>query len=140
MPVPNFCPRCGKPLNEKETVCSNCGLSFEESGSKEPNPYSIVSYRTASPWQEFRRQFGGVNVRLICFGLLAAAALVLAFWSASEIAKAAGNILTIRTDDGKTVNEVYYREMGTIYNGFAIFVRACGVFFAGVLVRFGLKK
>ena len=140
MPVPNFCPRCGKPLNEKETVCSNCGLSFEESGSKEPNPYSIVNYRSPSMWQEFRRQFGGVSVRLICFGLLAAAALVLSFWSASEIAKAAGNILTIRTTDGKTVNEVYYREMGTIYNGFAIFVRACGVFFAGVLVRFGLKK
>lgn len=139
MSVPSYCPRCGKPLKERENVCSNCGLNFETQDPAEENPYSGVPARR-SAWQEIGDLSGKIDIRLLCFGILAACVFVLSFWAAGRISDAAGQILQIRTSDGHTVNEVYYREVAGVYQGLALFFRACGVFFAAVLAEFGLSR
>lgn len=132
-----FCPRCGKPTEMGETTCTNCGLNLDPASAganigfeKAPESDLQIIMERVSTW----------NIRLIIFCMFALAVLILCFIAAYDISNASGQILQIRTADGKTINEVYYREMAKIYSGYAMFIRACGVFFFGVLVRLGFKK
>lgn len=141
MSIPNFCPRCGKPLQPNESVCSNCGLDFKPQDEHDGvNPYAIVNRQQISLWEGIRALFAKIDKKLFLFCILAVAVLGMCFWSAYDISHAAGQILQIRTSEGHTVSEVYYRDMGGVYHGIAVFFRACGIFFAGILVKCGLSK
>lgn len=139
MPSNFNCPRCGKPIDSGVPVCPNCGLSLSPPSNSEDKAYSMISYPQPTAGSALKILLNKVNVRLVCFCLLAAAVLVLCFWSANSIASAARQMQQIRTSDGHTVSEVFDRDLGQVYGGLAMFVRACGVFFTGALVWFGLK-
>lgn len=141
MSIPNFCPRCGKPLQQNESICSNCGLDFRPQDEHDQvNPYAIMTHQQVSPWEGVKALFAKINKKLFFFCILAIIVLGMSFWSAYNISHAANQILQIRTSEGHTVSEVYYRYMGSVYNGTAMFFRTCGIFFAAVLVKCGLPK
>lgn len=139
MPSNFNCPRCGRPIDDGTFVCPNCGLNLSAPSNSAEKPYSMVNYQEPTARSALKILLNKGNVRLVCFGLLAAAVLVLCFWSANSIASASNQMQQIRTSDGRTVGEVFDRELGQVYGGLAMFVRACGVFFTGALIRFGLK-
>lgn len=140
MPSPFYCPRCGKPMDEKAPVCPNCGLNLSSSTDRTDAAYSMINYQEQSAGSAFKILMNKINVRLICFCIFAAAVLVLCFFAANTISGAAAKIQQIRTTDGHTVSEVFDRELGQIYSGFATFIRACGIFFSAVLIRCGWKE
>ena len=133
-----FCPRCGKPAEMGEMICSNCGLKFDVTNQgtdvgfgQPPAPTDI---------QIIIERISKLNIKMIIFDLFALTVLVLSFIAANKISGSGSQIIQIRSTGGNTVNEVYYREMGSIYIGLAMFIRACGIFFFSVLVSLGLKK
>ncbi len=131
-----FCPRCGKPAENGELVCSNCGLDFATlNPAYAPEPESALA-----EVRVIAKRLKKLNIRLICFSLIALSILIISFVAAQKISGSALQITQIRTSGGSTVNEVYYREMGNIYEGYAMFIRECGVFFATILVGLGLKR
>jgi hypothetical protein len=131
-----YCPRCGKPAENGELVCSNCGLDFATlNPAYAPKPESALA-----EVKEIAKGLKKLNIRLICFSIIALSILIISFIAAQKISGSAFEITQIRTSGGSTVNEVYYREMGKIYEGYAMFIRECGVFFATVLVGMGLRR
>ena len=58
----------------------------------------------------------------------------------SLIARGGANIGDIRSVGGKTMEEAYYLELGTIYKGYALAVRTFGRVTAAVLAWMGIKK
>ena len=54
--------------------------------------------------------------------------LIMFFISASKISDAGRNISRISSVGGKTLEEAYYTEVGEAYNGYALALRAFGIF------------
>ena len=133
-----YCPRCGKPIAAGDVICSGCGLSLYET-----NPESIAGLGNppeSTELQLFAKRISELNIKLICFSLIAVVILIISFIAASKIANSAAQIMQIRTSGGQTVSEVYDRQMANIYIGYAMFIRVCGIFFSSVLVHLGLNS
>lgn len=134
-----FCPKCGANIEEGITVCPNCGLDINtiEQGLK-PMATSTVAV-AGNVASESTKKAGNIVVKIIYFAL-AAIVLIMFFIAASNIASGGSEIMQIQSVGGKTLEEAYYYELGLIYAGYAMIARALGIFFASVLVWFGLKK
>lgn len=74
-----------------------------------------------------------------CMGI-AIAILFLAFSGASSLQEGGENIGRISSVGGRTMEERYYTNLELIYTGFAYFVRAFGIFGAGLFAYLGFKK
>jgi hypothetical protein len=138
-----FCPRCGKQVAREERICSNCGLNLEITNPNIDKAYISNGFEESphpTDLQLIIQRISTWNFRLIVFSVIALTVLVLSFIAAYKISGSADQIMKIRTTGGQTLNEVYDREMGNIYAGFAMFIRACGIFFSFVLVELGLKN
>ncbi len=79
-------------------------------------------------------------LKLIIFCVLAVIVLVLCMVAAGQIASHGEEISLIESVGGKTLEEAYYTELGGIYGGIAMTIRALGLFGAGVLAYLGLKS
>jgi predicted nucleic acid-binding Zn ribbon protein len=135
-----YCPRCGKPAEPGEKICSNCQLDFETMSPDSNVNFSPDLEPQLVNIQLISERLRKVNIKLICFSLIALSILIITFLSADKVSNSAYQITQIRSSTGNTINEVYYREMGNIYTGYAMFIRECGIFFATVLVGLGLKR
>lgn len=134
-----FCPKCGANIEEGITVCPNCGLDINtiEQGLKPMTTSTVaVAGNVAS---ESTKKAGNIVVKIVYFAL-AAIVLIMFFIAAGNIASGGNEIMQIQSVGGKTLEEAYYYELGLIYAGYAMIARALGIFFASVLVWFGLKK
>lgn len=133
-----FCPKCGNNVEEGVQVCPNCGLDFSTVSSKQEVTPEV---KQDSNTTVVTKQENGSNilVKVIYFGL-AAVILVMFFMAASSIAEGGSEIMQIQSVGGQTLEEAYYSELGTIYSGYAMIVRALGIFCASVLAWLGLKK
>jgi hypothetical protein len=80
-----------------------------------------------------------LNIRMIIIDIFAITVLILSFMAAYQVSNAGSQIMQIRTSQGNALNEVYDRQMGNVYVGYALFIRACGVFFFSVLVSLGFQ-
>jgi predicted nucleic acid-binding Zn ribbon protein len=135
-----YCPRCGKPAEPGEKICSNCHLEFEAMSTDNNANFSPDMEPPLVNVQLISERLRKVNIKLICFSLIALSILIITFLSADKVSNSAYQITQIRSSSANTINEVYYREMGNIYTGYAMFIRECGIFFATVLVGLGLKQ
>lgn len=135
-----YCPRCGKPAEPGEKICSNCQLNFETMSADSNVNFSPDFEPPLVNVQLISERLRKVNIKLICFGLIALSILIISFLSADKVSNSAYQITQIRSAQANTINETYYREMGNIYTGYAMFIRECGIFFATVLVGLGLKQ
>lgn len=132
-----FCPKCGNSVEEGSHVCANCGLDFSTlKNENESDTEVVVPMHTT---KDLHNKQENPVVKFVYFGL-AAVVLVMFFMAASNIASGGSEIMQIQSVGGKTLEEAYYAELGTIYSGYAMISRALGVFFASVLVWLGLKK
>jgi hypothetical protein len=136
---PQYCPLCGKPRENGDKICSGCGFDLDSINLNERNT-CLVRLETPSAATAIKRFMSKLNIRLVCFSVIALSVLIISFIAASKISDGAYKIMQIRSSSGNTINEVYFRDMGPVYSGYAMFIRECGVFFAAVLVGLGLKK
>lgn len=132
-----FCPKCGNSVEDELGVCPNCGLDF--STIKQENKASVEVTAPTNTNQNTQTSSGNPVIRFVYFGL-AAVVLIMFFMAASSIADGGNEIMQIQSVGGKTLEEAYYAELGTIYSGYAMISRALGIFFASVLAWLGLKK
>ena len=133
-----FCPRCGKPAETGEIICSNCGLHLDVINPAENAGSQELPVQT--DMQIIIERLSTLNIKMIIIDIFAITVLILSFMAAYQISNAGGQIMQIRTSAGQTLNEVYDRQMGNVYVGFALFVRACGIFFFSVLISLGFKS
>lgn len=132
-----FCPKCGTIIEEGITVCPNCGLDF---AIVKQTPIPVSTPTDAIPVSDFETIKKGKNsgVKYVYFGL-ATVVLIMFFIAARNIVSGGNEIMQIQSVGGKTLEEAYYYELGSIYAGYAMISRALGIFFASVLVWIGIK-
>lgn len=129
-----FCPKCGTAIADGNSVCQNCGLDVNT--VYQASKTAVTPTVTTS---ESSKKTGNVVVRFVYFGL-AVAILIMFFMAAADIASGGNEIRQIESVGGKTLEEAYYYELGSIYAGYAMISRALGIFFASVLVWLGIKN
>lgn len=135
-----FCPKCGTSVGEETKVCPNCGLDFTcVKQDLVPTKDREESYLKSSESFKPNKKPTDFTVRFIYFGL-AAVILVMFFIAASNIASGGKEVMQIQSVGGRTLEEAYYYELGSIYAGYAIITRALGIFFSSVLVWLGFKS
>lgn len=140
-----FCPKCGSTLNDVTKICNSCGYNASEVVSNaivndnvvntiktNVKPNNHTSYTSKSKEKN-------IFLMVIYIGL-AAIVLAMCFMGAKNIVEAGKEIMTIQSVGGKTLEEAYYAELGTLYAGYAIVVRAIGISFASILVMLGIKQ
>lgn len=132
-----FCPKCGTAVKEGVEVCSNCGMDITAIDQASAPMVTSSSISVASS-KDFTKKKGYSVVKLVYFGL-AAVVLVIFFIAAINILSAGNNIMQIQSVGGRTLDEAYYHEVGSIYIAYAMISCAVGIFFASVIALIGLK-
>ncbi len=133
-----FCPKCGAKIEEGGDICPNCGLDIN--AFDQPSiPESTSTIATPASNSESVENGENKVIKWVYFGL-AAVVLFMFFIAAKNIVSGGNEIMQIQSVGGKTLEEAYYAELGSIYAGYAMISRALGIFFASVLVWFGFKS
>ena len=133
-----YCPKCGNLIEEGNSLCPNCNLDISSVVQAEQD----INFETL---QQKNKSFEMKNSKsinlpkLIVYSLIACCILIMSFIAASKISNGGMEIMNIQSVGGKTLEEAYYFELGSIYSGYAIITRMVGIFFASVLVWLGLK-
>ena len=134
-----FCPKCGTTIAEGN-VCPKCGLDISTIDQS-----SIVGEKTTTETSSTQVEAENDKkteypvVRFVYFGI-AIVVLIMFFIAANNISSGGKEIMQIQSVGGKTLEEAYYFELGSIYAGYAMISRAIGIFFSSVLVWIGLKN
>ena len=140
-----YCPKCGKETADSSMTCPFCGFDFSTVDSDTNGSQSEVGLESKIPQshaesQEQTKQVKKVfNTKMLAFCVLALITITMSFMAASNISDGGYQIMQIKSVGGQTLEEAYYQQLGSIYSGYAMFVRACGIFFASVLVGIGLN-
>ena len=81
------------------------------------------------------------NVSIFIASCVAAIVLFIMFFSAANSIKTGGlEIMSIESVGGKTLEEAYYQNLGYVYEGYCVVVKALGVFCSSVLLFFGATR
>lgn len=138
-----FCPKCGTKIQDDNSICSSCNFDISETKienmvftSSEPSVKEIADVPSSTE----RATPSFSVVKLAAFSIIAAVVLFMFLSAANKIASGGLAIMDIKSVGGKTLEEAYYFELGTIYAGYATVTRALGIFFASVLIWMGLKN
>ena len=131
------CKKCNQELLDGAVFCMQCGHDQRAPvyGANEHQQYAPIPQQTRASKPEAIK-----IVKLCIFCALALIVLIVCFVGAADIAEGGSSIGRIRSQGGQTMDEIYYRHLGTVYRGFAMFVRGFGLFSAGVLAWLGLKE
>ena len=133
-----FCPKCGTQIENTNDQCMKCGYhptlktdgKTSAQSEKEPTTQEYVSGKfekikaTKKP------------VYCIAAGIVA----IMCFYAAACISDGGAEISMIQSIGGQTLEEAYYQSLGLVYAGYAMAVRAFGVFSAMVLIKLGSKE
>lgn len=67
--------------------------------------------------------------------------LLIMFFYAADLVKTGGlEIMSIESVGGKTLEEAYYQNLGYIYEGYCVALRAIGVFCSSVVLFIGVLR
>ncbi len=67
--------------------------------------------------------------------------LLIMFFSAANSIKIGGlEIMSIESVGGKTLEEAYYQNLGYVYEGYCVAIKAIGVFCSSLLLLFGISR
>lgn len=81
------------------------------------------------------------NVCIFIASCVIALVLLIMFFSAANSIKTGGlEIMSIESVGGKTLEEAYYQNLGYIYEGYCVVVKALGVFCSSILLFFGASR
>ena len=130
-----FCPKCGATIVEGEQTCKECGLDLKSVvGAKTSG--NVSDYKT----QEQPYQIQQSNTKVIIWCLLAGVSLIIFLCAAHLVMSGGKEISGIESVGGRTLEEAYYKELGTVYAGIAWAIRGIGIFVSCVLAKFGFEK
>lgn len=138
-----FCPKCGTKIQEGNSICSSCNFDISETKTENMDLASSEQTKkgiTAVSNSTERAMPAFSVIKLTIFSIIATVVLIMFLIAANKIASGGLEIMNINSVGGRTLEEAYYFELGTIYAGYATVVRALGIFFASVLVWMGLKN
>lgn len=135
-----FCPKCGTDMKD-EKACLNCGFVINETRSDSSIVFAASAKDVVTNKAVPLDKSSTISVpKLIIFSLIAIVLLYMFFDAAAKVSDGGLGIMDIQSVGGKTLEEAYYFELGNIYGGYAMAIRALGVFFASVSIWLGLKK
>ena len=103
----NYCPNCGKPVNEETNFCSNCGMSLKSAPEPQPAKETINNDDRWLITLLLCILVGSLGVHRFYTGNILTGVLMLitlggcGVWTIVDIVMIAGN--TYRDSDGKTL-------------------------------------
>lgn len=130
-----FCPKCGSEIKDGSTICDECNYNIEPDissnirmgvGLGSDLKQSVVS-KVVTP-------------NFMIFTIIGIVVLVMFFIGANYISDGGSKIMSIQSVAGNSIEEAYYNDLGSIYAGYALIVRALGIFFSSLLVWLGLRN
>ena len=138
------CPKCGVEIEDDVKTCPNCGIEINkeetnlntDENAPIDNSTADGSKRIASIYNKAK----GNGLLRIIYWVLALVVLIIFFCAAGSIAKGGEAISAIRSVGGKTMDEIFYKNLGPIYAGYAMISCALGIFFASILFWLGIKS
>ena len=141
-----YCPKCGAENPDTGLICENCGFSFakktQSEKTKEELSFSgeMISGPGMSVLNPKKRvmKLSGGKIAAYCFWGAAILVLVFSIIGAISVFYGGSAIAGIRTYSGNTLEEVFFRRLQPVYNGFGFFLLATGIFCSGVLSFLGL--
>lgn len=93
-----------------------------------------------SKFKSFKPQ-SWFNWFLFGVSLIVSIVLLIMFFSAANSIKTGGlEIMCIQSVGGKTLEEAYYQNLGYIYEGYCLAIKALGVFCSSILILFGVSR
>jgi len=132
-----FCPKCGTVINEGEKICGSCGADIEEYGNNtNSNVRSEIDQMSTAT---NTTQFSVEPMKIVYWGL-ACIVLIMCFIGAHSIVNGGNEIMEIQSVGGRTLEEAYYQELGKVYAGLAMTIRAFGIFAAAILAKMGVNN
>lgn len=116
-----ICSKCGSNNQDGSVFCSVCGNALESQG------HAI---------QHSSKQTKGksLGVIVIIFGIIAGISFFIAGW---QINIGASDMVTLCSQSGTSLAEIYYQDMGKALMGFAILARAMGILTIVITVVLG---
>lgn len=76
----------------------------------------------------------------VIYAVLAAIVFALFFVAANRLSEGGAEMMKIQSVGGRTLEEAYYLQLGSVYAGYAHIARGMGIFFASVLVWLGFRR
>lgn len=140
-----YCPKCATENDNNELHCKNCGLDFTTIYNSNTNiPSDSISNNNKLIIPDSLQKKHNTSItyllRVCIYTVLAIVVIIMFFISANQISEAGKNIMRIQSVGGKTLEEAYYYELGTIYSAYSTISRALGLSLAAVLMWLGIKK
>ena len=133
-----FCPKCGTPFESGKNTCEKCGYQLvAQSTNKLVENATIQSTIATSSAVQTKAHKKTIK---IIYCILAIAVTMMCFYSASCIVNGGLEISSIQSVGGQTLEEAYYQSLGAIYSGYAMAIRAFGIFSAAILIHLGSKE
>lgn len=155
-----YCPNCGEFNTDEQKICKGCSYDLSKEMNKEEKDVT-EEFRLEELVKEEKDDDNkntnieeddtkiniplpdGVdkeNIEKIIYSVLAGAVFLMLFFAAHKVSVGGNGIMEIQSVGGRTLDEAYYYELGSIYQGYAMLLRALGIFFAAKLVHMGFKK
>lgn len=125
-----ICPNCSSEIEDGSLFCSECGVNLMENIKSKSLNYG--------------NQKIGENIKVSKGAKIAVIIAILgcisAFIAANEIGKAAIDMISLRSQSGTSLAEVYYQDVGKALDGFAVFCRAFGVSSLAITIAIVFRK
>ena len=130
-----FCKKCGAELLDNAGFCGKCGEKVSEPIQQSGFHPETASPQYVNPPVQSRVSF----ISLIQF-IAGALVLLLCFIAGFKIMDGANDMVRLSSVSGTSVAEAFYNYSGSVYNGFALFVIALGIFGGMIFFSLGMKN
>lgn len=127
-PSGSFCGKCGRKVDVETGACPVCD-KIEQTRPEIGGGVSDAAGKEKQRKERIIRVAGCILIAIIT--------LISFELAGSLIAQGGANISDIKSVGGRTLEEAYYQELGIVYNGISIAVRAFGRVLTFLLVYMG---
>lgn len=125
-----ICPNCSNKIEDGSVFCSECGADLRKKDKRKSLVYKNLKVEDDS------KMSNGAKIAII----LAIIGCIMCFGAASEISTVSNEMITLRSESGTSLAEVYYQDIGKALNGLAVFCRAFGVSSLAITIAVAFRK
>ncbi|WP_162920256.1 zinc ribbon domain-containing protein [Clostridium fermenticellae] len=137
-----ICPNCSSEIEDDSLFCSVCGSDLRIK-DKQKFMMDDESHINKTSNDNKVKEISSNNAQNNIFKIFIALAIIgcaLFFISAEQISKAGDDMITLRSEAGTSLAEVYYQDVGRALKGFAMFARGLGVSILAIVFSSTFKK
>lgn len=139
-----ICPYCSNEIEDDSLFCSICGndlkIKDKQKSTIKDEPYINIGTSDNKEAKKVSLNNTQNSASKIFVVILAIIGCIVLFISAEQISEVGNDMMTLRSEAGTSLAEVYYQDVGKALKGFAMFVRGLGISVLAIVFTTILKK